>query len=333
MAAQRMSVLGLSRQQLHGLFVLVGLHAGCPRTQTEMDSLFQTLDEVLPSDREQPIDQVVGEFYHGYESILGEYCFRTGYEFDFRDIVPFDGAKTLHILEIRDWGLLDPSITAINSLAESSRLTLSLVERLGRSTSDNNRSLLDAFLCGGFQTQLLAFSDMYGAVQLKLALGDRLPLFFGSLFDALVRNEIKYFNSLEAIQVPLFNLCRGAEHSFVAQLWGFQSWALFDNGVRVFQVDDLGPADWHQYVVAIGRAFSKKNPDALIPFSQSGAQLTDLPFWNANIEEFTLVDKFITRVWGYSADELRNSIELLEYKALVIYVVYASMTTAREPGC
>ena len=45
---ERTTGLGLDRVQIHGLFVLLGLYAGTPRTESEMADVFSALDKVVP---------------------------------------------------------------------------------------------------------------------------------------------------------------------------------------------------------------------------------------------------------------------------------------------
>lgn len=53
---QRLLELGVDRTRVHGLFVLLGLYAGTPRPQDEIETVFGCLDPVL-----QILAQVSGD--------------------------------------------------------------------------------------------------------------------------------------------------------------------------------------------------------------------------------------------------------------------------------
>ena len=67
-----------------------------------------------------------------------------------------------------------------------------------------------------------------------------------------------------------------------------------------------------------------------MPFSRSHVTLSDVPLWQSEVGVFSLCDEYIEKVWGYSASTLRNGIENREYEALLVHLVYASSTSARE---
>lgn len=152
-----------------------GLHAGTPRTEKEITELYGNLSQVIPTDRSKNIDEQVGEFYSGYDAILNEFAYRSGREFEFRKIVVFEGQEPRSIVYLRDEGLLEPSVTKIDRLVDATRLFSSLLGSLGKATSENERSLKEAFLCGVFQMQLHAQIDVSGTRQLSEAFTGTLP--------------------------------------------------------------------------------------------------------------------------------------------------------------
>jgi len=93
--AKRICKFGFSRIQVHGLFVLLGLYAGTPRTQDEMLGVTNNIQSVVPTDIETNIDEQVGEFYDGYEAIINEFYMRIGVNLSFREIQVSE--KKLHL--------------------------------------------------------------------------------------------------------------------------------------------------------------------------------------------------------------------------------------------
>jgi hypothetical protein len=71
--AKKICTFEFSRSQIHGLFVLLGLYAGTPRTQDEIIGVIKNLQSVVPTDRETNIDEQVGDFYDGYDPVIDEY--------------------------------------------------------------------------------------------------------------------------------------------------------------------------------------------------------------------------------------------------------------------
>ena len=50
--ARKVCEFGFSRAQIHGLFVLLGLYMGTPRTQDEIILVVEKIQSVVPTDRE-----------------------------------------------------------------------------------------------------------------------------------------------------------------------------------------------------------------------------------------------------------------------------------------
>jgi hypothetical protein len=58
--------------------------------------------------------------------------------------------------------------------------------------------------------------------------------------------------------------------------------------------------------------------------------LLNIPQWRSEIEKFEICDAYIDEIWGYSASSITGDIETLEYKALLVHLVYSSLTSSRE---
>ena len=63
--------------------------------------------------------------------------------------------------------------------------------------------------------------------------------------------------------------------------------------------------------------------------SNSNVELSDVPKWAEEIASFENSATYIEGVWGYSADSLEK-IQSYEYKALMVNLVYSSLTESRE---
>jgi len=227
--AEYICALGLTRTQVHGLFVFLGLHVGTPRTEIEMLDIIKTAEIVVPHDRAINLDDVVGDFYSGYEPILNEFYFRSGVTLELREIRAFEDMIPVGILSPKDNGLLDSSISIINTLSDSSRIMLSLIEALGQNTGSMRRSLLDAYLSGVFQMQILGVCDSKGVRQLHSVLTSWPPLFLGAIFTSLSTNSFERFYGLLPLQVPLERLMSGIDEEYGRQMWAFQSHIFFDD--------------------------------------------------------------------------------------------------------
>lgn len=321
---------GLSREKIHGLFVLVGLCAGAPDTQDRLDKLFHTLNVAIPIDRTKNIDELVGDVYDGYESEISEFCFRSGINFKFRDIIIPQVEKVFHILELKDHGLFNVEVTSIQKLIDATRLYDAFIGAVGSYTAKREASLVEAFGCGMFQIMLLARSDISGSRQIAELLKSCMPLIYSKYFSTLSGNQIDYFLGLESGQVPLLSLMQSMELAYAQQMWGFQSSLYYRDQKPLEGVDDLTVQDWHAWVLKNALDFDANYPTQLEPFSQSKITLSDIPAWQSEIEFFNKCDQYIENVWGYSAATLKNDIEALEYKALLVHLVYSSLTSAQQ---
>ena len=95
-------------------------------------------------------------------------------------------------------------------------------------------------------------------------------------------------------------------------------------------VSELTEYEWHDWVIKNAIGFSDLYPKELTPFSASGIKLDDLPTWNYSVRSFEVCDDYINVVWGYSAKNLNNIFHVQEYRALLVHVVYASLSSSRE---
>ena len=322
--------LGFSEQQIHGLFVLVGLYAGSPISQEEMDQLMEALDVVIPNDRNAIINHLVSDYFEEYQLPIEEFCYRSGFEFSFRPIKVFEDMEPVHLLNLRDHGLLENSVTGIDKLLDASRLFSSFLTALGESTYRQERSLKEAYLAGIYQMQHMAQIDHSAVQQLRHIIRTTRPLVIGQVFSAFTQNSLDYTMNCERVQVALLSLMAGMNEEYARHLWAFQSALFFHEQQRITGVDELDPEGWHRWVVDRARAFGDAYPTQLAPFSRSGVTLNRTPEWRNSIGIFEMCDQFISEGWAYSFTDIRSDLELLEYKALVVHAVYASLTISRE---
>jgi hypothetical protein len=327
---ERIHLDGLDRVRIHGLFVMLGLCAGAPDTQERLDELFKTLNVAVPVDRTKNIDEVVGDVYDGYDREIHEFCFRSGFEFDFREIKIPKVEKIFYIVELKDHGLFNVDILSIKKLVDASRLFDAFIESIGSHTANRGASLVEAFGCGMFQIMLLARSDISGSRQIAELIKSCLPLIYSQYFNTLRMNSIDYFLGLERGQVPLLSLMQPMELTYAQQMWGFQSSLFYRDQKTLEGIDGLAVHDWYSWVMKNARDFDTSYPINLVPFSRSNVTLSDVPLWQSEVGVFSLCDAYIEKVWGYSASTLKNDIETREYKALLVHLVYASLTSARE---
>lgn len=322
--------LGFSAQQIHGLFVLVGLYAGAPGSQGEMEKLMEALDVVIPSDRTAIIDHLVSEYFEGYRFPIEEFFYRSGYESSFKPIKIAEDMDPVYLFNPRDHGLLENSVTSVNALLDASRLFSSLLTALGESTCRQERSLKEAYAAGIYQMQGMAQIDYSVAQQLLHIIRASQPLVIGQVFSAITQNTLDYTMNCESVQVALLGLMGGINEEYARHMWGFQSALFFHEQHRIEGIDDLDPESWHRWVVDCARAFGGAYPSQLAPFSESGVSLRGIPEWRNSISSLENCDQFIAENWAYSCTDIRSGLELLEYKALVVHSVYASLTSDRE---
>lgn len=328
---RRLHALGIDRIRIHGLFVLLGLQAGIPRSLDQIESLFKNLDRVVPTDRSRNIDDVVGEFYEGYERELNEFCFRSGVTFDFRpiDVPPLE--KKFAIVYLRDEGILETNVLSIRKLADSFDLFDAFVLAVGKSTASKGRSLLDAFSCGIFQMELHAKMDVKGAQQISILLQDFRPLIYGQCLNALSLNRIEYFLGLEDGQIALLQLMSSLDPNFAQQMWGFQSRLFYGKeGLPIDELNVLDIQQWHAWIVKNAIDFYNQYGAQMLPFSSSRGVLSELPSWTSLASDFDSCDRYIHDVWGYAWEGLDNNISQLEFRSILVYIIYSSLAVAVE---
>ena len=329
----RLQELGFDRDRVFGLFVLVGLYAGSPKPKDEVESLFSRIQTVLPVDRSKNIDEVIGHVYGGYDREINEFCYRSGLTddyFRFREMKVPNVDRSFYVAYLKDEGLLTQEVQSVEKLHDAGRLYDSFLLALGSNTIKNNANLLEAFQCGVFQIQLHATSDVQGSVQISRAISSLMPPQVSRCFQAVVSAQIEYFLGLEFGQLALLSLMQEMKQDYAQQMWGFQSSLFFRDGQTIDGVNDLNQQQWHAWVLQNAVHFSEAYPDSLLPFSSANVTLHSLPTWGGTVESFEDCDHYIQRVWGYASESLQNDFESYEYKALMVHVVYSSLTSARE---
>lgn len=326
----RIHHFGLDRVRIHGLFVLVGLCAGAPTTKEKIEDLTRTLWQAIPLDRTRNIDEIVSHVFDGYAAEVDEFCYRSGAEFDFREIKIPNSGQVQHIVELKDHGLFGVDVLSIDRLADASRLYDAFIAAIGRHTAGRHASLIEAFGCGVFQSALYTKFDVAGSMRISELLKSLLPLSYGQYFSTLNGNQIEYFLGLERVQVALLSLMGPIELTYAQQMWGFQSSLFYRDQAPIDGIDDLGPQQWHSWVIQNALEFDSAYPNILVPFSRSDVVLSDIPKWGHGIESFDTCDQYVDTIWGFSASSITSDMQLLEYKALMVHLVYASLTTARD---
>ena len=332
----KMQAAGLDRTQLHGFFVLLGCYGGMPRTEDELKELMLILDKHLPHDRSVYIEDIVGDFYNGYERQIGEFVYKWGADILFRDIRNEGGSDPIHIVCSKDYGLIKGGskgeVITKDKLRPFTGLYLPFLTALGMDTSKatvKNVSLIESYLCGALQFQLFSRMDITAAQQLGIILTERMPLSLGNYFSAFTRDHIDYTKGLLPDQVSIVGLGVGPTE-YGQQFWAFQSWLYFRDGAPIEETDEQLPAQWHEWVLANAKMFSETYPDGLLPLSDSNVVLQDLPEWGSEILDFRAVDEYINKVWGYSGFNVLSVIQGREYRALLTHVIYSSLTKSRE---
>ena len=326
----RLSDLGMDRTRIYGLFVMLGVYSGAPNTKEELDALFSRLSVILPIDRSKNIDEVIGHIYDGYDRELNEFCYRSGVDFEFREIKIPNVEKTFSIIYLKDEGLLKTNVQSVEKLVDATRLYDSFLLALGSSSVKRNATLLEAFTCGIFQIQLLAKIDISGSRQIAEAIRGFLPLFYARCFVTLINNSIVYFMGLGDSQIALLELMQPMDQDYAQQMWSFQSHLFFHDGISIEGLENLNPLDWYEWVLDRAQKFDTAYPNQLKTFSQSKITLPDIPSWAHTVKEFAVCDAYIQEVWGYSSNSLATKIEILEYRALMIHLIYSSLTSSRD---
>lgn len=329
--AKSLYSLGVDRVRVHGLFVLLGLYAGAPRELSELQNLFKNLDNVMLVDRSRNIDDIVGEFYQGYDFEINEFCYRSGFPFEFKKIKAQNSANLFSIVTMKDEKILNSKVKSMNILSDSFDLYDSFIFSIGKSTSLNNKSLKDAFSCGIFQIQLHAMHDEFGAKQISTVLQKYAPLFYTKCISVLYGNNIDYFLGLEKEQIPLLGLMSSLDGKFCQELWAFQSTLFYDeDGKHIGDSDIVDIDHFHAWTVKKAMDFYMKYGSRMIPYSLSGAKISEIPPWKCLASDIMSCDSYIKSVWGYELSATSNKIINLEYRAILIFIIYLSLTKAIE---
>lgn len=326
----RLQEIGFDRTQIFGLFVLLGMYAGAPRTQEEIAELFSCLEKLFPNDRSKNLDEVVGHLFNNYDREINEFFYRSGYELDLREIKVPNVEKSFYIVNPSNDGLLSTNIKSIKKLSDASRLCESFIFALGKRAIATEANLLEAYQCGIFQIQLHGLSDVNGAVQIAKVIGSVLPPVLSKCFYAATTAQIDYFVGMEIGQIALVSLMQPMEQNYVQQMWAFQSSLFFRNGQSISEVDKLSNRKWFEWVLQNAVVFDEKYSSQLLPFSSSNITLNELPTWNQTVRVFEKCDNYIEQVWGFAVDKLESNFETLEYRALLVHLIYSSLTASKE---
>lgn len=326
----RLIDLGFDRERVFGLFVLVGLYAGTPNTEEKIEELFAKLNLSLPIDRTRNIDETIGHLYNGFDRELNEFCYRSGLTFDFRDIKVPNVNKILQIVKLQDEELLSNKVNSIERMIDANRLYDSFILALGKNVLSEKVSLLEAYQCGIFQIQLHGISDQKGTMQIAEYIYICLPFFLYACIRTLEIGKIDYFLNLFPIQVPLFSLTGAHGLDYAEQMWAFQSYLFYRDQEPLEGIDEMTFKQWHKWVVKNAELFISEHSSRLFPFSHSKVDLPNLPTWGGPVKSFEICDHYIKESWGYSQANLESEFQALEYKALVVHVVYASLTSSLE---
>ena len=104
----------------------------------------------------------------------------------------------------------------------------------------------------------------------------------------------------------------------------------FRNGKSIADVDKLSHRKWFEWVLQNAIEFDEKYSSQILPFSSSNITLSDVPTWNQNLRVFETCDSYIEQVWGLAENILESKFESLEYRALLVHLVYSSLTASKE---
>ena len=326
----RLIQIGFDRTRIYGLFVMIGLNAAAPNTQEKLEEIFSHLQRLLPIDRSKNLDEIVGHIYGGYDREIAEFCFRSGIDFNFREIKIPNVEKSIYIVNPKNEGLLTPSVHFVEKLSDSTKLYDSFMFELGKRAVENEATLLEAFQCGIFQIQLFALSDIQGAMQIAKVIRSLMPPFLSQCFNAVNTAQTDYFIGLQTEQIALLSLMQPMEQSYARLMWAFQSSLFFRNGKSIADVDKLSHRKWFEWVLQNAIEFEEKYSSQILPLSSSNITLSDVPTWSQTVRVFETCDTYIVQVWGLAENMLESKFESLEYRALLVHLVYSSLTASKE---
>ncbi len=219
---------------------------------------------------------------------------------------------------------------ALKKMGDAVSLYQAFFKALGQSTFKRECSLLDAFRCGVFQSQLHGRLDVHGTRQIAEAIAVRMPLLYRRAFSAVTSSNLDYFNGLENDQIVLAGLVQEMSEDYGRQFWGFQSGLFFYDGKKISAAENLSLRDWHRWVQTWAQAFFTAYTNQILPLSASGLALSNVPSWDGDVLNFDECDKFIDEGWALSADRMFSAVEELEYRGLLVHTVYSSLTSSLE---
>jgi TPR repeat protein len=329
----KLILLGFDRDRLYGFFILIGLYVASPSTKENFEELYTHLQILLPFDRTKNIDETIGHLYTGFDQELNEFCYRSGLNsdyFNFREIKVPNLDTSFYITYLKNEGVITTDVQSVDKLSDATNLYDAFLLSLGKRTSGTEANLLEAFHCGMFQIQLHASSDVKGAMQIAKAIRSLMPPLFSRCFHSIISGQVDYFLNLELDQIALLGLMEEIEEGYAKQMWGFQSSLFFKDGHALPGIDNLNPKEWHDWVLKHAEKFDSDYPSELQLFSSSNINLENLPSWSNTIKSFEQCENYLEKIWGYSSSRIENDFQLREYKALMILLVYSSLTRSRE---
>lgn len=323
---------GFSREQVFGFVVLTGMYAGVARTQDEIGDLYSNLQLLFPIDRSKNIDDVIGEVYSGYDRQINEFCFRSGADFNFREVKVPNVDRSFFIVYLQDEKLLSTKIRKVKSLMDSYHLCDAFIEAIGKSSINSKHNILQAFQCGMFQMMLHSQIDANGSRQIVETIKYLLPVFYNECLFSIISGQSDSILNLLPTQIPLSYLAKAMDHEYAKQFWGFQSRLFYKDQLALDGIENLALNDWHSWVFSKAEEFDESFPIELKVFSSSNISLDiiNLPKWKDKIRSFKECDNFIDKVWGYSEKKIKGNMQILEYKAFLVHTIYSSLTSSRE---
>lgn len=318
---QKLENIGIDRTRIFGLFFMLGLYTSAPTSEESGDAIYEILSRYFvekPSLSDELINYSL-QGSTGFSKQINEFCYRTGFEF-----------SSSSILNPKNESLLDQNIFHIEKLSYSNKLFDSFLNSLGDSILNYKVNLCEAFFCGYFQMMNIGQLDINAAYEVGSTIKASQPVIYGAAIFAFCNGHIDYFIKLENIQIALRHLAGPLNIEYLKQLWIFQSYIFYEDGVPIQEVHSLELKHFHAWVLHNAISFDKDTyPNGLMPYSQSNNDLHDIPVFE-NISTLEECDRYINIKWGYTYDSLSNDIERLEYKGLIILLIYFSLTKSRE---
>jgi hypothetical protein len=321
---QKLESLSLDRARIFGFFTMLGMYT----LSKDSKDLYDNLNHHLKIDTSNLIDELVGDLYYGYKEEINELCYRSGLDFELREIKVPNTENILYAINIRNEGLLDKDITGINNLSDACRLFDSFILALGCKTLKSDCGLREAYLLGTFHILLLHNTDSKAALSVSALIKTMQPIIYAQCLNFLdTETHMNYLYNLENNQIAIHYLNSPLNSDYQKEFWVFQSSLFFKNQILIPEIDELDLKKFHAWTIDKAIEFNKNY--LLLPYSQSNSDWNDIPEFEI-ISSFEECNNYIHSKWGYTYKSLRNYIETLEYKALTIMLIYFSLTKSRD---